>query len=386
VPVSDRRPLVVCSKSTWLPAIRREHAFARLAVAAGHRTTFVERSRDVRLLRRPGGGRALAAALVGAADATHEGIEVVPIAVVAPGHRSGVHERLEARAVRRALATRDSNDAAVVATTPWRWPAVTAAPAARRAFDCADDWSDLIPERRERFRELYRRIAAEADEIVVVNADLGDLFAGRAVRVVPNGVASELVEGRSVAAPKPATMSYLGTLTERLDTTLIDDVLRRLPGWQLHLFGPCQYAGMGDVPSVGLRSLLDDHRERITWHGAIERDRVAEALDRSAVCVVPHRRNTAFGGLRGWGGDVMKLYDYAARGRPIVSTAWQDDLAAIGPPGLHVADNARDFAEAVASAADSGSATDAQRAWARQRTWSTRWPTWSAAVLGTDST
>jgi hypothetical protein len=49
---------------------------------------------------------------------------------------------------------------------------------------------------------------------------------------------------------------------------------------------------------------------------------------------------------------------------------------------LQVADNAREFAEAVASAADLGSATDAQRAWARQRTWSTRWPSWSAAVFG----
>lgn len=98
---------------------------------------------------------------------------------------------------------------------------------------------------------------------------------------------------------------------------------------------------------------------------------------------MPHRRSSELGGLRGWGGDVIKLYEYAARGRPIVSTSWSDGLAASGPPGLRVVEGARAFAQAVASATQDESEAGAQRAWARQRTWAARWPHWSSAVFGT---
>jgi hypothetical protein len=52
--------LVICSKSRWSPAIRREQALAQSAAAHGHRVLFIE-PRGVRALAATGRGGWLAA-------------------------------------------------------------------------------------------------------------------------------------------------------------------------------------------------------------------------------------------------------------------------------------------------------------------------------------
>jgi Glycosyl transferases group 1 len=96
------------------------------------------------------------------------------------------------------------------------------------------------------------------------------------------------------------------------------------------------------------------------------------------VLVLPHRRVGAVTG------DAMKLYDYAARGRPIVSTRWSDLLAEDAPPSLRLADTPDEFAAAVRSAADeSPDVRRSGREWAESRSWDHRWPDWSKAAFGT---
>jgi glycosyltransferase involved in cell wall biosynthesis len=379
--VSGQR-IILCSKSTWRPAIRREHALARLAAAHGHRVSFVERPLDVRALRE-GRTRTWLAAAAGRGARGEDGVHVVPTAVVVPGHRDALAERLERATLSRRLRALGSADATVVATVPWRWSACTAAPATRRVFDCADDWSDLLPGRRDALLRTYERIGAEADAVVVVNPELADLFGGRAVRVVGNGVSDELLDARPTA-PIAERLAYAGTFTERFDAQLVDAALGRLPRWRIDLYGQCQYPGAGDRPAGDLAALLERHPDRVRWHGVLDRAALPAALDAATVLVVPHRPNTAFGGRRGWGGDVMKLYDYAARGRAIVSTDWSPRLTELAPPGTRVvpADPAA-FAEAIrAAAADPAAGAEERRAWARARSWSTRWEDWSQEVVG----
>jgi hypothetical protein len=79
----------------------------------------------------------------------------------------------------------------------------------------------------------------------------------------------------------------------------------------------------------------------------------------------------------------MKLYDYAARGRPIVSTRWSDRLAAEDPPRPHLADTPDEFAAAVLSAdQEPAERARSRRAWAEGQTWERRWDSWSTAVFG----
>ena len=111
--------------------------------------------------------------------------------------------------------------------------------------------------------------------------------------------------------------------------------------------------------------------------GVISRDSLASRLDEARVLILPHR---PLGAVRG---DSMKLYDYAARGRPIVSTRWADDLGETAPPGTFVADTAEQFADAVALAVDEDPCDRAaRRAWAEKQNWSSRWDAWAQAVFG----
>ena len=78
----------------------------------------------------------------------------------------------------------------------------------------------------------------------------------------------------------------------------------------------------------------------------------------------------------------MKLYDYAARGRPIVSTLWVDDLRETAPPGTYIAEAGEQFVEAIKRAmADNPSNAELRRGWAEENSWSSRWDAWAQAVF-----
>src|SRR5205814_1433428 len=121
-------------------------------------------------------------------------VEVVAMSVLAPGHRGALGERTSDALLRHRLrALGRGGEAVIVANVPWQWPAVSAAAAARRVFDCADDWTELMPHRSARLQELRDRIGREADAIVVANAALAEHFPPERTVVVRNGVADELL-------------------------------------------------------------------------------------------------------------------------------------------------------------------------------------------------
>jgi hypothetical protein len=78
----------------------------------------------------------------------------------------------------------------------------------------------------------------------------------------------------------------------------------------------------------------------------------------------------------------MKLYDYAARGRPIVSTMWAEGLDGVAPPSTRFATDSTAFAAAVLEAANSDPSEDLRRrAWAQEQTWERRFASWREIVL-----
>src|SRR5262249_6396296 len=119
-----------------------------------------------------------------------------------------------------------------------------------------------------------------------------------------------------------------------------------------------------------------------TWRGPVERDGLAEALDRGRVLIAPHR------GALTRGQDSMKLYDYAARGRPIVSTpgALGTSEHVAGAGAVAAATPAEFAAAGERGAGEDGSSTSARRDWVAGRTWASRWPDWLRAARGGVST
>jgi glycosyltransferase involved in cell wall biosynthesis len=376
--------LVICSKSTWSPTIRREHAVAESAAADGHQVVFIERALDVRALRSSRSRRSWLRQLRSCSSEIEPSIRVMPQSTLVPGHRSSAAQWLDAKRLKATLRRIPSIDTAVViATQPWQWPAVAGAPAARRVFDCADDWRSLVPHRFDELDAMCRRIATEADAVILASSDLLPAFPGREVTVVANGTSTALADAPVRPLPEALVMVYAGTLSERFDAQFLLDALDHLPGWSVELYGQCQYAGCGTAPGPELQRVLDAGGERIRWYGPVRRENLAAVLDHGRVLIASHRSSLTRGQ------DSMKLYDYATRDRPIVCTP-----GALGSPdhiaGAQVREAATpaDFARAVAEAGQEGAHVKAaRRAWAAAQTWDSRWPRWARAALGdNDST
>jgi glycosyltransferase involved in cell wall biosynthesis len=372
--------LVFVSKSAWEPPIRREHAFAGLAIAHGHGVWFIESPMDVRALRAREARRRFLAGIAGRgleAD-KGDGLRLVPTAAPIPGHRGAMAQAVAAALLRRDLSHLVARAAprAVIATTPWQWPAVRALRGVRRVFDGADDWRALLPRRREAMEALYREVAEEADAVIVASGDLAALFEARHdVLVVPNGTSEEVLAPPPAPPPKAERLVYVGTLSRRFDAPMVADVLRRLRGWRLDLYGPCQYPGRGDAPDEELQSLLVAFPGRVTWHGVVPRSGVAAAIDDADVALLPNR--SAFAA----GQDPMKLYDYAARGRPVVATG--EGTALDSAAGVYRADTLETVARGIEAAANEPlRARETRREWAASQRWCTRWQDWSSGVFG----
>jgi glycosyltransferase involved in cell wall biosynthesis len=365
--------IVICSKSAWTPRIRREHAIAASAAADGHDVVFVERPLD------PRSRRAWLHDLRPRAAEVEARIRVVAWSTVIPGHRSRMARSIEARRLNAALDRLPGIEASVVvATQPWQWPAIARVRAARRVFDCADDWRALIPGRAAQLGSLYVRIAREADAVILASPELRGEFAHGRVSVVPNGVSASLLAAPVRPVPERPLMVYAGTLSERFDAAFLLAALAHLPGWSVELYGQCQYRRHGASPGAELRAAVHESGGAIRWCGPVERGQLAPALDRGRVLIAPHR--TAM--TRGQ--DSMKLYDYAARDRPVVCTP-----GALGAPD-HVADlgvveaaTPAEFGLAVTRAGGEDAEVRAsRRAWLQANRWDSRWPHWADAALG----
>jgi hypothetical protein len=79
----------------------------------------------------------------------------------------------------------------------------------------------------------------------------------------------------------------------------------------------------------------------------------------------------------------MKIYDYAARGRPTVATCASADGISQVPPHLRLGVDAEELAQHVRDAQEEPAGWAQERAqWAATQSWESRWPQWSSALFG----
>ena len=341
--------LVVMSLEAWDDVWRRnQHLVAGLLrTDAALRVLFVEPpadpTHDLRSGRRPSFAR---------------GVQEVPD--VAPGRLFTVRpvkwmprrfdpradERL-ARAVMRAadsLGMRNPllwiNDPGAVALAERSgWPVL---------YDITDDWlsADRPDAERRRIAGNEARLFKHAREVVVCSNELvrRKSTATRTVALIPNAVdvaAYRRPAPRPIDLPDGPVALYLGTVhPDRIDVGLCETTARAL-------------GSSGTLALVGPNLLAHDQAERLTEAGARllgprPRDAVIGYLQHAEVLVVPHVVTEFTDSL-----DPIKLYEYQAVGRPVVSTP---------VAGFRDADDARitiasgdEFAAAVAAAVPAAS-------------------------------
>jgi hypothetical protein len=367
--------LVIASKSRFDPPIRREHQLATLAAAAGHGVTFVEPPADIRALRSAWRSDWVKRAVRPAVHDGPGGIQVRARSTLMPAHRHRSLEKLDAWSLRRSVPAASVPRPTVVVTLPWQWPGVSQLRGYRRVFDVADDWASLLPDRAARIAELYAQAAEEADAITIVSDALRCRFPDRTVHLVRNALDASLLATQPGALPRAQRLVYVGTLSERFDTDLAGALIDALPGWTLQLYGGCAYSRRGDLPSAELEELLARADGRVRWHGPVARVRVAAVIDSADVLLLPNR-------ALGRGQDSMKIYDYSARGRPIVATAASVDGISERPPHMWVGSTPLELAQQVRETTDEPQQWATDRIdWARNQTWESRWPAWADVLF-----
>jgi len=225
----------------------------------------------------------------------------------------------------------DANGAGLVRST--RWPAI---------YDITDDWLAAARPRRElaRLRRNEDILFRECREIVVCSAGLASSRGQRRrVTLIPNAVSLSryrVPTQRPPDLPRGSAV-YVGTIHEdRLDVELVVRTAHalRASGEGVVLVGPdaLSAANRESLLSAGVKLL-----------GARHFSMVPAYLQNAEVLIVPHVVDAFTDSL-----DPIKLYEYLAVGRPIVSTPVAG-FRESGADGLRVVERTQ-FPAAVAAA------------------------------------
>jgi glycosyltransferase involved in cell wall biosynthesis len=336
-------PLVVCSLEAWDEIWRRNQFMIAglLDRDPGLEVLFVEPAadpiNDLRSRRRPQTGNGFRRLDAPGAGRLHtlQPTKWLPRVVGPPADR--MLRSAVLRAVRRLgwhkpnLWINDPGWAALADLTGW--PAL---------YDITDDW--LRADRGEREHDRLVRNEATllrlAREVVVCSPELERVKgAHRPVTLIPNAVDVGRMRTpvpRPVDLPDGPVAVYAGTLHEdRLDVGLVLAVATAL-----------DQAGVGHVVLVGPNALTPANTARLSacprvaLLGPRPYAQVPGYLQHAAALIVPHVVDAFTDSL-----DPIKLYEYLAAGRPVISTpvaGFRDSAAET----VLVADG-EDFAAAV---------------------------------------
>jgi glycosyltransferase involved in cell wall biosynthesis len=182
------------------------------------------------------------------------------------------------------------------------------------AYDCMDD-AQAFPgdgEVRRAKSSLERALLARADVVFASSALLRALCIARGASEektieVPNGWdarAFPVQPSRSLPASGPMTIAYFGTVDTWLDLAALEAAVRDSPELTIRLIGPneCRY-----VPS----------HPRIVLSSPVQHAKLAAAVADADAFVLPFQLTDLTRGV-----DPVKLYEYIALGRPVLSAYW----------------------------------------------------------------
>ena len=218
------------------------------------------------------------------------------------------------RCFRWALERTESVDAVWIAWLPTVAAAVLEFHPRRLVFDSLDNWliHPALRSQTSRAKAAYAAILPDAAATFVSGPASGKLLSAWAphVRLLPNGADPRFFAGsfeRPADLPDPPVVGYAGSLAQRIDAELVADVATRLPDVAFVFVGPV-------LERRSLRPMLGLPNVRLL--GGRRYDQVPAYLAHFDVAWIPHRV-----GEGETGGDPIKMYEYWAAGRQVVTTA-----------------------------------------------------------------
>ena len=254
-----------------------------------------------------------------------------------------LNERLTAAALTRRLsAARAAGESTVLwVADPRLVEAALAVPHDVFVFDAIDDWRQHSWAGLAAVSRGYQLAARHADVVFAVHPRLLEILQ-------PRGHAEVLynaVDARPWAAAQPASelagmprplAGYAGMIQRRVDGSLIAAAARLLPD--------AGFALIGRV-SPAYRRQLGDLGPNVRLAGARRHDEVPALIAACDVGIVPHLRDALTATM-----DPLKLYEYLAAGKPVVSTVASPNPALA--EAVQIVAGPEAFAAAIAAAAE----------------------------------
>jgi glycosyltransferase involved in cell wall biosynthesis len=252
---------------------------------------------------------------------------------------------------------------------------VSALPAALSVFDAVDNWIEhsSYAAYRETLESCYMDIKKNADIIFTVSEGLVDFFEKREnVFYIPNGVDSEHFEraacnlqllGKSSPErlrTRKAIVGYHGIIQPRVNLQIFDYLADKHPEFDFVIVGPTWKE---------MRAEANALRKKANVHfiGAVSYQRLPEILNCFDVAIIPHKIDSFTHSM-----NPLKMYEYLAAGKPIISTpvAGSDQFQDL----VQLAVSPEDFSLHIqgAIAADSPELIARRRSMAEQHRWQQR--------------
>jgi glycosyltransferase involved in cell wall biosynthesis len=239
-------------------------------------------------------------------------------------------------------------------------------------YDWTDDWAAfdvLSTEDPSQTVALNDRVLQQVDLVFAVSADLERRATSMNSRTyrIPNATGAEMLDdvqkegpvAAELAALEGPVIGYLGTVSDKIDYDLVDQMARLQTDWHFVFLGPVWERH--HERAVDLKTLGNVH-----FLGKRSFDQLGPYLRGFDVCMLPHKLTPLTRSM-----DPIKMYDYLNTGRPIVSTpvAGIERFADV----ISVGSSPEDFVAEIEAGLceDAGKATR-RIAYARENTWRQR--------------
>lgn len=211
------------------------------------------------------------------------------------------------------LARHLPSDTVAVVSTPFWAPVLKKLKLRSITYDCLDHLSVQAPGKSELAVRLEKDLFGMADHVICVSRNLADDLRSRtdkSVFTVSNGFPEEYLS-ESVTYPDKPVAGFCGSMYEWFDFSLIRDAAEALPDVHFILTGPVR--NKKDLHPL-------QHLANVEINPAIPFEKVKSEIMRFSVGMIPFKRDTI-----SYFCDPIKMYEYSALGKPVVSTVKRDD-------------------------------------------------------------
>lgn len=219
-------------------------------------------------------------------------------------------------------------------------------------YDCVDYYGQEIIEGKY-LRQLENKLISATSLVCFNSHALYTIkkkeyhFSENKVVIVPCGCNIALFAKRSNhnllhTIPKPR-IGFVGHLNYRIHYRLLNGLIRNNPQWSFVFVGPVWEKQLEDrIVQVTRKVNSLRSYNNVYYLGEKPKNLIPDIISQMDVCIIPY--NTNFGSVRYC--NPMKVYEYLACGKPIVSTRILA-LQEIEPNVIKMTNNAEEFASSI---------------------------------------